>query len=78
MAKLTWVTNVSFWYEYELTDEELQMYKEDEDAFFENVDVFGCAEIVREKEIPGDVELKDYDDDSSDQDYDDEDDYDED
>jgi hypothetical protein len=59
MAKLTWVTNVSFWYEYELTDEELQMYKEDEDAFFENVDVFGCAEIVREKEIPGDVELVD-------------------
>ena len=66
MAKLTWTNNVTTWYEYELTDEELQMYNENEEEFFNNVDIYGYADIVREKEIPGDITFIDDEDDDSD------------
>ena len=60
MAKLMWVTNTTTWYEYEFTPEEYKQYLEDEDKFFEENDVFGSAEIVREKVLgPDDIELID-------------------
>jgi len=66
MAKLMWVTNTTTWYEFELSPEELQEYNEDPDAFMENNDVFGSADIVREKVLgPDDIEFFDDDEDYS-------------
>jgi hypothetical protein len=63
MAKLMWVTNTTTWYEYELSPEEKEEYNEDPDAFMENNDVFGSAEIVREKVLEAeDIEFFDDDD----------------
>ena len=60
MAKLIWVTNTTTWYEYEFTPEELKEYLEDESKFMEEYDVFGSAEIVREKVLgPDDIEFVD-------------------
>ena len=55
MAKLTWVTNTTTWYEYELTPEQLEEYLADEDKFLLENDIFDDAEIVREKVIEDDV-----------------------
>jgi len=58
-----WVTNTTTWYEFDLSPEEKAEYLEDPDAFMENYDVFGSAEIVREKVIePDDIEFFDDDD----------------
>ena len=65
MAKLMWITNTTTWYDYELTPEEYKQYLEDEDKFMEENDVFGSAEIVREKVLgPDDIELIDDDEDN--------------
>jgi hypothetical protein len=58
MAKLYWTVNTTTFYSYELTEEELALYKEDEDKFFENVDVLGNAEIIREKSFDSLFELE--------------------
>jgi hypothetical protein len=55
MAKLTWVTNTTTWYEYELTPKELEEYITDEDKFLSENDIFADGEIVREKVIEDDV-----------------------
>lgn len=55
MAKLTWVTNTTTWYEYELTPKELEEYLADEDKFLSENDIFADGEIVREKVIEDDV-----------------------
>jgi hypothetical protein len=55
MAKLTWVTNTTTWYEYELTPKELEEYIADEDKFLSENDIFADGEIVREKVIEDDV-----------------------
>lgn len=71
MAKLMWVTNTTTWYEFELTPEEKEEYLEDPDAFMENNDVFGSAEIVREKVLEAeDIEFFD---DEDEDDFEDED-----
>lgn len=68
MAKLTWVTNTTTWYEYELTPEELETYEND-GSFPEGFYDFG--DIVREKVIEDDnVEIIYDDEDDSDQDED--------
>jgi hypothetical protein len=60
MAKLMWVTNTTTWYEYELTEDQVDEYNEDPDAFIENNDVFGEGVIFREKVLEdGDVEFFD-------------------
>ena len=60
-----WITNTTTWYDYELTPEEYKQYLEDEDKFMEENDVFGSAEIVREKVLgPDDIELIDDDEDN--------------
>lgn len=72
MAKLTWVTNTTTWYEYELTPEELEAYENDgslPEGFYDSGD------IVREKVIEDDnVEIiyddDDYQDEDSDEDED--------
>jgi hypothetical protein len=75
MAKLMWVTNTTTWYEYELSDEQVDEYNEDPDAFVENNDVFGEGVIVREKVLEdGDVEFIDDDEEDEYEDYDEEDD----
>ena len=75
MAKLMWVTNTTTWYEYELSDEQVDEYNEDPDAFIENNDVFGEAVIFREKVLEdGEVEFIDDDEDSDDMDEDEDDD----
>jgi len=72
MAKLMWVTNTTTWYEYELSEEQVDEYNEDPDAFIENNDVFGEGVIAREKVLDdGDVEFINDDDDSEDYDEDD-------
>jgi hypothetical protein len=51
MAKLTWVTNTTTWYEYELSPEELETYENDgtlPEGFYDSGD------IVREKVIEDD------------------------
>ena len=64
MAKLMWVTNTTTWYEFEFTPEELEAYREDPDQFMEDNDVFGSAEIVREKVLEAeDIEFFDDDED---------------
>ena len=68
MAKLMWVTNTTTWYEFELSPEEKEQYLEDPDAFMENNDVYGSAEIVREKVLDAD-EIEFIDDDDDDDDY---------
>ena len=74
MAKLMWVTNTTTWYEFEFTPEELEAYKQDPDQFMEDYDVFGSAEIVREKVLePDNIDF--YDDDDDDEDSQDDDDY---
>jgi hypothetical protein len=55
MAKLTWVTNTTTWYEYELTPKELEEYLADEDKFLSENDIFADGEIVKEKVIEDDV-----------------------
>lgn len=55
MAKLTWVTNTTTWYEYELSPKELEEYLADEDKFLSENDIFADGEIVREKVIEDDV-----------------------
>ena len=65
MAKLMWVTNTTTWYEFEFTPEEKEEYLEDPDAFMENNDVFGSAEIVREKVLEAD-DIEFFDDDEDD------------
>ena len=65
MAKLMWVTNTTTWYEFELSPEEKEEYMEDSDAFMEKYDVFGSAEIVREKVLDAD-EIEFFDDDEDD------------
>ena len=55
MAKLTWVTNTTTWYEYELTPKELEEYLADEDKFLSENDIFADGEVVREKVIEDDV-----------------------
>jgi len=74
MAKLMWVTNTTTWYEYELSEEQVDEYNEDPDAFIENNDVFGEGVITREKVLEdGEIEFYSDDEDDSD-DYDEEDD----
>jgi hypothetical protein len=69
MAKLTWVTNTTTWYEYELTPEELETYEND-GSFPEGF--YDSGDIVREKVIEDDnVEII-YDDEDED-DFEDED-----
>ena len=73
MAKLMWVTNTTTWYEYELSDEQVDEYNEDPDAFIENNDVFGEGVIVREKVLEdGEIEFFEDDEDDTD-DFEDED-----
>ena len=60
-----WVTNTTTWYEFELTPEEKEEYLEDQDDFMENNDVFGSAEIVREKVLEAD-DIEFFDDDEDD------------
>ena len=72
MAKLTWVTNTTTWYEYELTPEELETYEND-GSFPEGF--YDSGDIVREKVIEDDnVEIiyddDDYQDEDSDEDED--------
>ena len=55
MAKLTWISNTTTWYEYELTPKELEEYLADEDKFLSENDIFADGEIVREKVIEDDV-----------------------
>ncbi len=70
-----WVTNTTTWYEYELSDEQVDEYNEDPDAFIENNDVFGEGVIAREKVLEdGDVEFIDDDEEDEYEDYDEEDD----
>jgi hypothetical protein len=60
MAKLTWVTNTTTWYEYELTPKELEEYLADEDKFLSENDIFADGEIVKEKVIEDDdIQLED-------------------
>jgi hypothetical protein len=60
MAKLTWVTNTTTWYEYELTPKELEEYLADEDKFLSENDIFADGEIVKEKVIEDDdIQLDD-------------------
>lgn len=73
MAKLMWVTNTTTWYQFEFTPEELEEYNQDPSAFMENYDVFGSAEIVREKVLgPDDIDFigDDNDEPQDDEDYD--------
>jgi hypothetical protein len=72
MAKLTWVTNTTTFYEFELSPEEREEYLEDPDTFMENYDVFGSGEIVREKYFDAD-DIDFHDDDESEDDFEDED-----
>ena len=65
MAKLMWVTNTTTWYEFEFTPEEKEEYLEDPEAFMENNDVFGSAEIVREKVLEAE-EIEFFDDEEDD------------
>ena len=55
MAKLTWISNTTTWYEYELTPKELEEYLADEDKFLSENDIFADGEIVKEKVIEDDV-----------------------
>ena len=72
MAKLTWITNTTTWYEYELTPEELESYENDgslPEGFYDSGD------IVREKVIDDDdleviYDDEDYQDEDSDEDED--------
>jgi hypothetical protein len=74
MVKLMWVTNTTTWYEYELSPEEKEEYLEDPDKFMEDYDVFGSAEIVREKVLEADdIEFFDDDEDEDEDDFQDED-----
>ena len=74
MAKLMWVTNTTTWYEFEFTQEELEEYRQDPDAFMENNDVFGSGEIVREKVLgPDDIDFIGDDEEESDDEFEDED-----
>jgi hypothetical protein len=60
MAKLTWITNTTTWYEYELTPKELEEYLADEDKFLSENDIFADGEIVKEKVIEDDdIQLED-------------------
>jgi hypothetical protein len=60
MAKLTWVTNTTTWYEYELTPKQLEEYLADEDKFLSENDIFADGEIVKEKVIEDDdIQLDD-------------------
>jgi hypothetical protein len=60
MAKLTWITNTTTWYEYELTPKELEEYLTDEDKFLSENDIFADGEIVKEKVIEDDdIQLED-------------------
>ena len=60
MAKLTWITNTTTWYEYELTPKELEEYLADEDKFLSENDIFADGEIVKEKVIEDDdIHLED-------------------
>jgi hypothetical protein len=60
MAKLTWVTNTTTWYEYELSPKELEEYLADENKFLSENDIFADGEIVREKVIEDDdIQLED-------------------
>ena len=60
MAKLTWVTNTTTWYEYELTPKELEEYLADENKFLSENDIFADGEIVKEKVIEDDdIQLED-------------------
>ena len=64
MAKLTWITNTTTWYEYELTPEELEAYEND-GSFPEGF--YDSGDIVREKVIEDDnVEII-YDDEDEDE-----------
>ena len=63
MAKLTWiesfVTTAKF--SCELTDEEVKLYNEDEDKFFEEVDIYGMKELEWDEitnEVDSDFEIE--------------------
>lgn len=62
MARLikTEYVNDMFVYEYELSDEQLELYKEDEDAFWEEYgdDVEDSWDLIRDKAGSPDVEIE--------------------
>jgi hypothetical protein len=57
MARLIWVETVSTTYSYELSEEELQQYQENEEEFFKNADILGNGEVLHEKIIESDFEF---------------------
>ena len=58
MAKLYWTVNTTTSYSYELSEEELKQYQENEEEFFQNADVLGNGEILWEKSFESPFELE--------------------
>ena len=58
MARLTWIETISTTYSYELSEEELNLYKENEQKFFEDADILGNGEVIYEKVFESDFELE--------------------
>ena len=58
MARLTWIQTISITYSYELSEEELNLYKENEQKFFEDADILGNGEVMHEKVFESDFELE--------------------
>jgi len=58
MARLIWVETVSTTYSYELSEEELEQYQENEEEFFQNADILGNGEVIHEKIIESEFEFE--------------------